>query len=612
MRIRRLKISNFRGIASGTVDFSGHTLLVGGNNVGKSTVCEALDLILGQDRMSRRPVIDEHDFYCGQYQSPSGDPIEVRLDAILLDLSEEAQRRFRNHLRRWNDKTGTYLDEAGDGLAQADAPGVIWALPVCFIGRYDKDEDDFLGETFFDHPVVASDEIDDENEAKLGNGRTRFSRGHKKLCGFVFLRTLRTGSRALSLQRGSLLDAVLKLSGAGAAEMWRDTLGKLQTLDPAIGDIKQLKNIRKQLRARMAKFVNLAPGEDATAFFASDLTRDHLREVVRLFIAAQPGSHLVPFGRLGTGSVNLLVFALLTFIAELKEKSSVVFAMEEPEIALPPHTQRRVTRYVISEMGQSIVTSHSPYVIEQFDPAQIVILNRDDNGSLHGKPIDAAEIKPKTFRTERRQLAEAILSRAVLVVEGSTESALFQAASTVMERSLKPEQYTHFDHAGVSVFTASGDADVPRYGPIFKALGKVSFGFYDKLNTQMGADALAKLANYNKCWESPEKGIESVLVKQCSQAVMRRFLNVVRSRSDYPSSCGSYDPTASDPNVSALTLNVLKARKGDAYGYAAVFINECQSADDLPATIRAVLEEIQKAVVAIPEDIASPLTGNAA
>jgi hypothetical protein len=51
-------------------------------------------------------------------------------------------------------------------------------------------------------------------------------------------------------------------------------------------------------------------------FFTSDLTREHLREVVRLFIGAQPGSYLVPFGRLGIGPIKLLVFALLTFIAE--------------------------------------------------------------------------------------------------------------------------------------------------------------------------------------------------------------------------------------------------------------------------------------------------------
>jgi putative ATP-dependent endonuclease of OLD family len=251
-----------------------------------------------------------------------------------------------------------------------------------------------------------------------------------------------------------LLDSVLKLAGAGAVEMWQDTLGRLQALDPAIGEIEQLKHIRAEVRSRMGRFVNLAPGDNSTGFFASNLTREHLREVVRLFIAAQPGQHLVPFGRLGTGSINLLVFALLTFIAELKDKQSVIFAMEEPEIALPPHTQRRITRFVLAEMGQSIVTSHSPYVIEQFDPAQIVILNRDEGGVLSGQSIDAQAVKPKTYRTARRQFAEAILSRAVLVVEGSTEASLFPVASSVMENSLPADAYMHFDLAGVSVFDA--------------------------------------------------------------------------------------------------------------------------------------------------------------
>ena len=39
-----------------------------------------------------------------------------------------------------------------------------------------------------------------------------------------------------------------------------------------------------------------------------------------------------------------MVFSLLTFIAELK--SNVIFAMEEPEIAIPPHTQRRIVQFL--------------------------------------------------------------------------------------------------------------------------------------------------------------------------------------------------------------------------------------------------------------------------
>jgi len=48
MKVVRLGISNFRGIKSAELLFDGHTLMVGSNNVGKSTICDALDLVLGQ------------------------------------------------------------------------------------------------------------------------------------------------------------------------------------------------------------------------------------------------------------------------------------------------------------------------------------------------------------------------------------------------------------------------------------------------------------------------------------------------------------------------------------------------------------------------------------
>ena len=56
------------------------------------------------------------------------------------------------------------------------------------------------------------------------------------------------------------------------AEMWQETLDHLSSLEPAIGDIPQLQAVRESLRERLGRFVNLAAGQDSTAFFASDLT----------------------------------------------------------------------------------------------------------------------------------------------------------------------------------------------------------------------------------------------------------------------------------------------------------------------------------------------------
>ena len=98
MRVRQLEIENFRGITKGRVVFQQRTLLVGGNNIGKSTVCEALELVLGPERLYRRPVIDEHDFSHGAYLGDEGGPREIRFRAVLTDLSDEQLRLSLIHI----------------------------------------------------------------------------------------------------------------------------------------------------------------------------------------------------------------------------------------------------------------------------------------------------------------------------------------------------------------------------------------------------------------------------------------------------------------------------------------------------------------------------------
>jgi predicted ATP-dependent endonuclease of OLD family len=97
VKVRLVTISGFRGVRSGKVLLDSHSLLVGMNAVGKSTVCEALDLALGLERLSRHPVINEYDFSEAGYRDKEADtdrPPEIRIEVVLTDLSDEAQRRF--------------------------------------------------------------------------------------------------------------------------------------------------------------------------------------------------------------------------------------------------------------------------------------------------------------------------------------------------------------------------------------------------------------------------------------------------------------------------------------------------------------------------------------
>src|SRR5262245_21112746 len=61
MYVVRLAIRGFRGVRVGEVPMGRHVVLVGPNNSGKTTIIEALALLLGRDRLVR--TLSEHDFY---------------------------------------------------------------------------------------------------------------------------------------------------------------------------------------------------------------------------------------------------------------------------------------------------------------------------------------------------------------------------------------------------------------------------------------------------------------------------------------------------------------------------------------------------------------------
>lgn len=585
MQVRRVSISNFRGVRSGCVLLDSHSLLVGGNAVGKSTVCEALDLVLGLERLYRRPVIDEYDFYEARYRGEGTEPApEVRIEVVLTGLSAEARRRFHGRLRPWNSEANDFALPPGDDVTELAAGE--WCLPLVFLGWFDPGEDDFAGNTFFAHPRRPEAEID---PAELGGGLAQFRRDDKRYCGFLYLRPNRTGTRALSFGRGSLIDTIVRLESDRAGSLWSSALEALDGIDLAAG-AAGFTEIRDQVLTRVRRFLSVPQDDAAVGVHPSDLTREHLREVLRMFITTQPGTYPVPFSRLSTGALNVLVFALLTYIADLRGPDSVIFAMEEPEIALPPHTQRRLVDFATGTMGQAIVTSHSPYVIERFDPDRIVVLTRDDAGMLASCPIIlGADIKPKKYREQRRQFAEAILARAVLVVEGATEVAAYLAVADVLAAA-PAVGYTHPDVAGLVLFDAGSDARVPAYAPVFAALGKTVFGTHDTPNTPLTGDQLAQAQSFAIYRLIGYAGIEDLLVAETDPAVQRGFLAAAAARADYPQHCGYLPTDADDAQVRQLTWNVLRARKGPET-LAPLLIAGCRP-DQLPRSMALLLLEI--------------------
>jgi hypothetical protein len=174
VKVGHLLIENFRGIKRASLLLPDHAVLIGDNNTGKSTVLEALDLVLGPDRLSRVSPIDEHDFYHGEYlaepsaeaaeavaegqeDNASGDEApQIKITATVTGLSAEQMAHFGAHIEWWDTVKNALYDEAdAAGLDKAPA---IPALRVTFIGKYDPDEDDFEGKTYFTRSLTEVEE----------------------------------------------------------------------------------------------------------------------------------------------------------------------------------------------------------------------------------------------------------------------------------------------------------------------------------------------------------------------------------------------------------------------------------------------------------------------
>lgn len=568
MNIRKLTIENFRGIKTAEIFFDGHTVLIGDNNAGKSTILEAIDLVLGPDRLGRLPVIDEHDFYNGIYLNDFDAPVVIKVELIVGDLSDEQRRKFSNNLEFWNRNSHTLIETPP--IEQLDSKKVEEVIRVGFNGQYDKDDDDFIGETFFCSPV---------------DSKTKFGKVDKRDCGFLYLRALRTGSRALSLERGSLLDIILRIQEL-RPQMWENILNQLRKTEVKSGENDEVNKILSNVQQALKEFVPTDWGSEPH-LKVSNLTREHLRKTLVVFMSTGSDGHFVPFNHQGTGTINTMVLALLSMIAELKH--SVIFAMEEPEIAIPPYTQKRIINSIRNKSAQAIFTSHSPFVLEEFEPKHITLIHRD-KGIMTGTPIEfPSNIKPKAYSKEfRMRFAEALLAKRILISEGSTEAATYSTAARHLSE-LDPDTYQSFEAMGVAIFNAESENNIPTFGAFFHSLKKETFAVYDRQSSAVNRINIEAAVDH--CFESKYRGFEDLIIKETDREILLDYVQDLYDNGDWPQhiSVEADVRDMGDDDFDDALLDYLTWQK--AAGNAAEIITLC-GLDELPETLKEQISEI--------------------
>jgi len=240
--------------------------------------------------LGRFPVVDEHDFYLGNYYTdektvPIGQDIAddefARLDKVfsdentdtvavlvtLIDLSNEQKTTFGGRCEYYSKADDKFLDK-GD-IENVDDATVTDCLRILFLGHYDAEADDFVGKTYYFKDLLAgkADEV---------------HKKQKQLIGFLYLRALRTGSRALSLERGSLLDIVLRAREI-KPKMWEDVLLKLDEAKIPLKEDDEIGSVLSDVQNAINRYVPKEWGA-APKLKVSRMTREDLRRTIVAFI----------------------------------------------------------------------------------------------------------------------------------------------------------------------------------------------------------------------------------------------------------------------------------------------------------------------------------------
>jgi putative ATP-dependent endonuclease of the OLD family len=475
MKIRHLKITNFKGIKSlsWSLPESSVIALIGKGDSSKTTILEAVRSVFYPHWSLQ---LSDTDFY----NSNTDEPVIIR--ATIGDLPEELLNigKYGLHLRGWNQKELSLQDEPQqkevDGVLVDDEPVLTVEL------RVDSDLEP--------HWNVITDRNPDG---------TSFSLSDRKRLNATFIGAYSnklfswdTHSPLSKLtDKTNLLSSLAKVTRAAKA-----------SFDANRGELKPLDDAAKKVHD-LARKLGVQTGE----IFRSHLDVSAVN-VKAGGIALHDGE--IPIRQLGLGSRRMLACGLQTENLE----SQHITLIDEIEHGLEPHRISRLLKHIKEDTkGTYLFTTHNPTVLRELDFCELNVIHSADG---HVSVRNTAEESSGAFNIQGtiRGHADSFLCPKVIVCEGATEVGFIRGLDDYYVSQHK-ESMSYF---GVSNLNASGGGNVRGRAEAMHALGYKVAVFVD-------SDA-PKLFGDKDSAELEKKGIKVVMWEGGIAIEQRLFMDL--------------------------------------------------------------------------------------
>ncbi|WP_049892747.1 ATP-dependent nuclease [Halobacterium salinarum] len=375
MRISSFTVRNFKAIEEQTLEFGEYNILIGKNDVGKSSVLEAIDLLLnfGTPDRSDFHMLDESN--------------TIILGCEFEEISDTLKEKL----------TDDYLD--GDNLT-------IKARHTSSSGRTPD-------ELYINDEEVESGTIQiDDDELSKSDSREYIN---QQLSETVTVLAERDHESATSLTQGSWLTRVMSpvFSSDSLSKQKQEIRSELED------ELKEIKASLNEVLSDQHPHINNV---------RIDLGNIDLSKAVSPKIEVRDDNvdEWMPLSERGSGVGNQFILSMMKSYADSELDGGYYVLYEEPENSLHPSAVRdmgQALREIASQGNQVIITTHSQALIDTHEDGNLIVASNDHGEAEFKRVIDDGFEAIEAIGAKNSDILQ---SDYVLYTEGPSDAAVIE------------------------------------------------------------------------------------------------------------------------------------------------------------------------------------------